>query len=654
MSAKASLKISDKILFLIIFIFGAAAFLLGVRGVLVSMDSESWVLTDYPAEVEPPLINNVPTYDVIVAGGDPEGIAAALSAGRNGLITLLICQEEALGGLMTLGMLNFLDMNYAEPSTLFSEQTLLTQGIFKEFFTVLGNAFDVEYAKSWFLHKINLEANITLKLDTKILSPLMSENGKEITGLKVLENGEEKNYHARRVIDATVDADVAAAAGVPYTIGTADYGGNSIMGVTLVFSLSGVKWEGVHAQIVYEKTQNNNYDVGIDKRSAWGYGTEAKLYVPKDPNIRLRGPNIGFQENGDVLLNAMLIFDIDPLDEDSYANALARGQAELEPLVEFMRKTFKGFENAVLVKTAEELYVRETRHIIGEYRLTIDDVLENRDQWDRIAHGNYPVDIQPVSVTSAGTVVGKPHIYSIPFRSLVPLAIDNLLVVGRSASYDSLPHGSARVIPIGMATGEAAGVACRWSIDKEESFRTMTENKEAITWVQDALISQGAFLIEYSYDMGGITEHWAYEEMKTMRRFGFASGGYNNNYYPERNSGIWSVFYALAKFSRELGLPEDVFDTYLIKTIAMPVQADHPFYNEASFSVNTIAVGSAYLLTGKLLDAKEAIKVLTDEGIVTELFLEKYRGWDVMPVNAEVWYLIAHAYEKALAESMLK
>ena len=654
MSIKAALKTSDKIIFSVILIFGAAAFLLGVRSVWANMDSGNWLLKNYPAEVEPSLVDDVPTYDVIVAGGDPEGIAAALSAGRNGLTTLLICQEEALGGLMTLGMLNFLDMNYAEPSTLFSEQTLLTRGIFEEFFKALGNAFDVEQAKAWFLHKINLEANITLKLETKILSPLMSESGKEIIGLKVLENGAEKDYYAKRIIDATVDADVAAAAGVPHTIGTADYGGNGIMGVTLVFSLSGVKWEGVHEQIVYEHTVNNNYDAGIDKRAAWGYGTEAKLYIPKDPNMRLRGPNIGFQVNGDVLLNALLIFDVDPLDEVSYDNAIARGKAEMEPLVEFMRKNFRGFENAALVETAEELYVRETRHIIGEYRLTIDDVLENRDQWDRIAHGNYPVDIQPVSVSSTGTVVGNPHIYSVPFRSLVPLVVDNLLVVGRSASYDSLPHGSVRVIPVGMATGEAAGVACRWSIDNEEDFRVMTENREAIAWVQDTLVSQGAFLIEYSYDMGGITEHWAYEEIKTMRRFGLASGGYNNNYYPERNSGIWSVFHAFAKFSRELGLSDNVFDTHLVKIVTAPVYDERPFYNEAAFSVNTIAVGSAYLLTGKLLDAKEAIAVLTDGGIVTDVFLENYHGWETVPVNAEFWYLVARAYEKAFEKSVLK
>ena len=74
----------------------------------------------------------------------------------------------------------------------------------------------------------------------------------------------------------------------------------------------------------------------------------------------------------------------------------------------YVRENFVGFENAELVGTAEQLYVQESRHIIGEYQLTIDDVLENRDHWDRIAIGSYPVDVQPTAVQRWGTVIGNP------------------------------------------------------------------------------------------------------------------------------------------------------------------------------------------------------------------------------------------------------
>ena len=92
--------------------------------------------------------------------------------------------------------------------------------------------------------------------------------------------------------------------------------------------------------------------------------------------------------------------------------------------------------------------------MIGEYRLNIVDLLENKDQWDRIAFGSYEGDIQPKDPNDGGTVVLDSYKYAIPFRSIVPQKVDGLLVVGRSASYDTLAHGSARVIPNGMAEGK--------------------------------------------------------------------------------------------------------------------------------------------------------------------------------------------------------
>ena len=175
-----------------------------------------------------------------------------------------------------------------------------------------------------------------------------------------------------------------------------------------------------------------------------------------------------------------------------------------------MRENFVGFEKAQFVSTAEQLYVRETRHIQGEYRLTITDVLENRDQWDKIGYGSYPVDVQPTSPSNSGNVIGKPAIYAIPFRCLVPLEVENLLVVGRSASYDSLPHGSARVLPVGMVTGEAAGVACVYSINENLSFREMTASLTAIKWVQEKLVAQGAYLEDYIPPRPLVMDHWAY------------------------------------------------------------------------------------------------------------------------------------------------
>ncbi len=492
------------------------------------------------------------SHPLIVISGEPEGIAAAVSAARNGVRTLLISEDPALGGLFTQGCLNFLDMNYGP------EKELLTQGIFQEFFKAQGNAFDIEATKKYFLKLVQDESNITLKLNTRFVRPILE--GSRIVGVVVQEGGQEKEYRAERVIDATADADVAAAAGVPCTVGAEDYGQpGKIMAVTLVFRVKEVNWPYVFIYnnwmrlISKIKLEWGDPNAGATRKVAWGYGEQALRYEPQDEMLSFRGPNLARQKDGSILINALLLFGVDGLDAASKEEGIKRGKEEIPYIIEFMREEFPGFTKVELVDTAEQLYVRETRHIQGEYRLTITDVLENRDHWDRIAHGSYPVDVQQTGPGDLGNVIGKPAVYSIPFRCLVPLEVDNLLVVGRSASYDSLPHGSARVIPVGMATGEAAGVACAYGIEKEMTFREMTSSREAVGWVQDRLKEQGAYLVEYEPPRPEVMEHWAYPGVKVMRELGLAAGGYGNDYRPEAPIYCWDADYHLQQVIERVG-----------------------------------------------------------------------------------------------------
>lgn len=569
-----------------------------------------------------PIIKGKPGYDVIVVGGEPEGVAAALSAARNGLKTLLIEDDTALGGLMTLGELNFLDMNHGP------KDELLTRGIFEEFYKDLGNAFDIEEAKEYFLKRVKKERNITLLLNTKLISPLME--GQRIIGVKVRGNEEEEEILGLRLIDATTDADLAAAAGVPYTIGGEDYGEEGLlMGVTLVFEVGGVNWDRV---VQYLKHEDDDPHSGAGQVAAWGYGKEAMEYKPKDTQMRYRGPNIARQKNGNVLINALLIFGVDGLDPQSKAQGIARGKQEIPHIIEFMREKFPGFENATFADTAEQLYVRETRHIQGEYRLTITDVLENRDQWDRIGHGSYPVDVQPTSPGNFGNVIGKPDIYSVPFRSLVPLNVENLLVVGRSASYDSLPHGSARVIPVGMVTGEAAGVASLYSIKHEISFREMTVSREAVAWVQDTLKKQGAYLVEYTPPRPGIMDHWAYPSVIIMRELGLIEGGYNNDYRLEREATKWSIQNKVNKVVRVAHAENPANELYKVEVPEKVTEKE-------------LIIAAAEGLTGEKLPFEEAKLLLTDKKILTEDLAQRISDWDKVPDFAEMLTLLANMYQ---------
>ncbi len=583
-----------------------------------------------------PVFDGRPGYDVIVVGGEPEGVAAALSAARNGLKTLLLEDDAALGGLMTLGQLNFLDMNHGP------NNELLTQGIFQEFYRDLGNAFDVEEAKAYFLNKVKKEKNITLLLNTKVVEPILE--GDIIKGVRAIpandpdmESVVVTDYLGLRVIDATVDADLAVAAGVPYTIGGEDYGEKGLlMGVTLVFEVAGVDWDRV---IQYLKHEDGDPHSGASKVAAWGYGKEAMEYQPQDQQMRFRGPNLARQKNGNVLINALLIFGVDSLDPESRAEGIARGKKEIPHLIEFMREKFPGFAQTEFVGTAEQLYVRETRHIQGEYRLTITDVLENRDQEDKIGFGSYPVDVQPTGPGNFGNVIGKPDLYSIPFRCLVPLKVENLLVVGRSASYDSLPHGSARVLPVGMVTGEAAGVACAYSVREEASFREMCGSSAALEWVQKRLKKQGAYLPDYTPPRPAVMEHWAYPGVRVTRELGLIEGGYANDYGLERKINKWNLE---NKLNKVLRVAHERNPRVELRRVEIPLTVTQ------QEMVRAVAEG----LTGKKLSFVQARALLKERGILTE-DLEKRMSngtdnWEDNPTFAEMLVLLANLVEAVI------
>ena len=555
-------------------------------------------------------------YDVIVVGGDPEGVCAAVSSARSGLKTLLIEDDHALGGLMTLGQLNFIDICEDR------QGNILTQGLFMEFYNAVGGtAFDVETAKQFFYDWVVNEEHATLKLNTAFVEPVM--DGDSIVGVVVNENREEKTYTASRIIDATVDADVAAAAGAPYTVAGEDYGEKDRqMGVTLVFELSGVNWDAVTDYL----ENDDNTGTGATNKAAWGYSREGYGYEPKDSMMRLRGFNVARQDNGNVLINALIIFGVDPLSEESKANGIARAQKELEYIVPYVRENFIGFENAELAGTAEQLYVRESRHIIGEYQLTIDDVLENRDQWDKIAIVAYPADIQPAAGQTYGVVVGSPDRYAIPFRSIVPLDVENMLVIGRSASYTSLAAGSARVIPVGMAEGEAAGVASAYSLNHDMSFRDMTKNEKAIADVQKTLKQQGAYLDDFEVHET-FMDHWAYPGVKVLRSLGIVSGGYGNDYGLDQE---------LSK-----GRLQNLLNNTMSKTgkeIEKVTDVSDPVTN-----LSMIAV-TARIAEIDAENYDEQIAALQEMGILTDVILQHMGAETDTPMVAEAVMIVANLY----------
>ena len=606
--------------------------LLGVALVIVGVSSLISRGGIGRSAVQGPILDGRESFHVIVAGGEPEGVAAALAAARNGMRTLLVERGNALGGLMTLGMLNSLDQSYGP------DGEILTRGIFQEFYKALGDGFDIEEAKAWFLKKCNNEPNLTVMLDTEVIAPVM--DGNTIIGLEMQRKGDAEPQVVRSlaVIDATADGDICAAAGAPYTVGGEDHGSHGTMqGVTLVFEVAGVNWNAVSDFL----WNDDNASTGANKDVAWGYGEQAREYELADENMRFRGPNIARQKNGNVILNALIIYGVDALDPESYEEGIRRGEKELPMIVDFMRENFVGFEKASYVGHAPRLYVRETRHIVGEYRLTITDVLENKDQWDRIGHGSYAVDVHSSGPDNTGDIVGQPVIYSIPFRCLVPLEIDGLLIAGRSASYNSLPNGSTRVMPIGMVAGEACGTAVAYSVEHDVTFRQMSHDPEAVLWLQETLKSRGAYLVEYEPPHLEIMDHWAYGGMATLRELAMASGGYRNDYKMETEiTSRWALqsrLNSLMKIINERTADRGEGQVPVVRV---------------SLGVDDLSVGDLFLAAAKCASlgeefgsAAEAADYLVSRGVVEAGDLPRFADFGATMTNAQIYYVLGRLYD---------
>ncbi|MBC7325884.1 MAG: FAD-dependent oxidoreductase, partial [Moorella sp. (in: Bacteria)] len=378
----------------------------------------------------------------------------------------------------------------------------------------------------------------------------------KLVGVKAVRGDREMSFYAGRVIDATQDADIAAAAGVPYTLGAEDMGEpERRQAVTLVFHLGGIDWEALRQAVKGGQIK----DTKISDRAAWGFADIGVAYQPSTPRLRLRGLNIGRQDDGTILINALQIFGVDGLNEAAKKEAMELARQELPAITAFLRERIPGFAGARLLGTAPELYVRETRHIQALYQLDLNDVLFNRYFPDAIALGSYPVDVQATSPQDTGYVYGRPEVYSIPFRSLVPLGVDNLLVVGRSAGYTHLAAGSARVVPVGMATGDAAGVAAVYSLEANKGFHELAASPGDIKAIQDLLVKAGAYLKDYKIK-NPLADHWAFAGLQFVNRWGLIVAGYNNDWKLDAPVNQTSFYYMTANALKRAAGRGDLVD----------------------------------------------------------------------------------------------
>ncbi|HEV8020200.1 MAG TPA: FAD-dependent oxidoreductase [Candidatus Lustribacter sp.] len=429
-----------------------------------------------------------PRADVLVIGGTPAGVAAAVAAARRGDDVTLVAQRSELGGVLTDAVMDQWDLNVT------AGDVPVEGGIFNEIYAKLGDAFTAADAAAAFAGLIDAQPGITTIFNARPVRVATSPaaGGTQIDAVTFARaNGPDKTIAADEVIDATDDADVAALAGARYDVGRQDTGIDERMqAVTLMFSLDGVDWPEVA----------RGYDValdgagGVDGRRAWGYAKLMDGYRPASPDELVRDLNLGREADGTVSVNAIDVLGIDGRSASDLVRARTITEDDAPNLIAYLRPRLAGFRDARISGFAPAVYVRETRHVLGLAWLTADDVWDGVLPDDRIGLSSYPLDLHPVTATDRPAYAPVRHVYGVPFGALVPRGFTNLLLAGPSISASHEAAGSARVIPTTIEEGEADGVAAALAGERHLSFITLDETPRLIATLQSELRRNGAIL----------------------------------------------------------------------------------------------------------------------------------------------------------------
>lgn len=427
-------------------------------------------------------------YDVVVVGGGPAGVCAAIAAARQGVKTLLIEQNGFCGGMATAGLVGPFMTCYDAAG-----ETMIIRGLFEEIVEKMVRRGYAVYPRevmggtaytSWIkighdhvtpfeseglkliLDEMLEEAGVTVLYHTAFLEPVLEEN--KIEGVVVASKSGIQNINSHTVIDCTGDGDVAARCGVPFEYGNEELG--LVQPATMFFHIANVDSDKLEEDI---KANLHNFyrKDGVNYRSLHWRVAEAKA----NRDWTLDRVSIGIfrkPKKDEWCVNTSRIMGVNSTDSRSLTDAEIEGRRQADEIFRFLKKYVPGCEDARLTATASYVGIRESRHIKGEYRLTAKDLLDAKVPEDSVFIAANSVDVHGRFGPKSNEYVpinGK--YYGVPFRSLIPQKTDGLLVAGRCLSADSTAAGAVRVMPPCMAMGQAAGVAAAIASKSGTSLR---------------------------------------------------------------------------------------------------------------------------------------------------------------------------------------
>lgn len=425
-------------------------------------------------------------FDVVVCGGGPSGCATALAARREGLKTLIIESMGQLGGMAVTGLVS----HWLGGRT--QEGNWVVGGLFKSLaeeaasrgYAVLpklneGKKYHPYGWFNWFIHGVPLDpfaidlfldekmgtAGVDVLLQTQVVDALVDEN--TISHLIVYNRGGLQAIKAKAVIDATGNAEVAYKSGCQTMKGRKEDG--KMTPASLIFHVYDVNEIALTKYIEKERDPKLRKLINeLREKGIWKF--------PYDIFIATK-----LVKDGEFYINTNRLTGVDGTDGKSLSEGMKRGRIENHRLMDIFKKYIPGFENAKIKTIAPQMGIRETRRIVGDFMLTIDDLAQDKTFDDCIGFSMYGWDlpdpdkpsVQPFAndeISGYKYKIKKGLSTPLPYRMMLPKPVKNLICPGRAVSVEGQVLGPVRVMAPCMAMGEAAGTAAGQVVKQNISF----------------------------------------------------------------------------------------------------------------------------------------------------------------------------------------
>ncbi len=432
--------------------------------IIVESGDTSGDLTDEPEMPQPAAPEHeipVITVDVVVFGSELEGLYLARAAADEGLQVIILDPREAFGGQVLQGQMLFLD------ETRDDLRRSLAQGRVKQLFDDFrfGRIRKLSEFEAYFerlVDQIPIESAIQIEtIETK-----QGANGEaSISAVEYRgQDGVLKRVQSDYWVENTDHAAFTSQLEVSRLLGIESYyklDRLEFMAASMMMKFNNVDWKKFNDDF------NRLSRAEINRRFGGGYVNESfaigltgmsREYTSTDDRVFLRGLNAVNQRDGEVLINALLIYDVDPADPQSVSAAVALGHKELPLILAHFRERLPGWEHAELSTPPDYLYIRDYHRYETDYVLQTSDLLGARMFWDNVSIAGYPLDLQGTQDVPWGIQMGVPDKYGMPLRSFLLKNYENVIVAGKNVGASIIAFGSARIQPNTSIAAEVIGV----------------------------------------------------------------------------------------------------------------------------------------------------------------------------------------------------